>query len=84
MVTAEYFEELKESMSKRSVESLVEEFNEQVGRQGWTSIRGVHDSVLVDTLVAKGIDMSAVYDGVIISFKRKIKLNDDKTRVTFA
>lgn len=84
MVTAEYFEELKESMSKRSVESLVEEFNQQVGRQAWTSIRGVHDSILVDTLVARGIDMSAVYDGVIISFKRKIKLNNDKTRVIFA
>lgn len=84
MVTAEYYKELQDSMAKRSVESLVEEFNQQVGRQTWTSVRGVHDSVLVDTLVARGVDMSAVYDGVIISFKRKIKLNNDKTRVIFA
>ena len=67
MVTEEYFNELKESMSKRSAEYLVAEFNQQVGRQAWTSIRGVHDSVLVDTLIAKGIDMSAVYDCITIT-----------------
>ncbi len=83
MVTEVYYNELKESMSKRSVESLIEEFNQQVGRQAWTSIRGVHDSVLVDSLIAKGVDMSAVYDGVTISFSKKIKLNEDKNKVVF-
>lgn len=84
MVTAEYYKELQDSMAKRSVESLIEEFNQQVGRRAWTSIRGVHDSILIDTLIAKGVDVSAIYDGVIISFKRKIKLNNDKTCVIFA
>lgn len=84
MVTKEYFDELTESMGKRSVESLVAEFNKQVGSRAWTSIRGLHDSVLIDTLIAKGVDVSAVYDGVTISFKRKIALNADKTKVVFA
>ena len=84
MVTKEFFDNLQEEMASRSVESLVEEFNRQVGNTGWTSIRGLHDSVLIDTLIAKGVDVSAVYDGVGISFKRKIKLNEDKTRVIFA
>ena len=84
MVTKEYFDELQEEMASKSVEALVKEFNQQVGNRGWTSIRGLHDSVLIDTLIAKGVDVSAVYDGVTISFKRKIKLNGDKTRVTFA
>lgn len=84
MVTKEYFDELHEEMASRSVEELVEEFNQQVGCRSWTSIRGLHDSVLIDTLIAKGVDVSAVYDGVTISFKRKIKLNEDKTRVIFA
>ncbi len=83
MVTEVYYNELKESMSKRSVESLFAEFNQQVGSRAWTSLRGLHDSVLVDTLVAKGIDMSAVYDGVTISFSKKIKLNEDKSKVIF-
>ena len=84
MVTQEYFEEFKESMAKRSIESLIREFNRQVGRRAWTSIRGLHDSVLIDTLIAKGIDVSAVYDGVDISFARKITLSEDKKRIIFA
>ena len=84
MVTEEYFTELQESMAKRSVESLVSEFNHQVGRRTSNSIRGLHDSVLIDTLIEKGVDVSAIYDGVTISFARKIKLNEDKTKVIFA
>lgn len=48
------------------------------------SIRGLHDSVLIDTLIAKGVDVSAVYDGVTISFSRKRDLNADKTKVMLA
>ena len=84
MVTKEYFDELTKSMAKQSVESLVEDFNKQVGSRAWTSIRGLHDSVLIDTLIAKGVDVSAVYDGVTISFARKIALNADKTKVVLA
>lgn len=84
MVTQEYFEELKESMAKKSAESLVREFNSQVGRRSWTSIRSLHDSVLIDTLIAKAIDVSAVDDGVDISFARKIALSEDKKRIIFA
>ena len=84
MVTHEYYEELKENMAKKSVESLVSEFNRQVGRRAWTSIRGLHDSVLIDTLIAKGVDVSAVYDGVEISFARKIALSKDKKQIIFA
>ena len=84
MVTAEYYKELQESMAKRSAESLVEEFNQQVGRRAWTSIRGVHDSILIETLIAKGVDVSAIYDGVIISFDKKVSLNEAKNKVIFA
>lgn len=81
MVTKEYFDNLQEEMANRSVEALVKEFNQQVGNTGWTSIRGLHDSVLIDTLIAKGVDVSAVYDGVDISFARKVKLNTDKNKL---
>ena len=78
MVTKEYFDELKESMAKQSVESLIAEFNQQVGCSTFTSIRDLHDSVLIDTLIEKGIDVSAIYDGAIISFDHKVKLNGNK------
>lgn len=81
MVTEEYYKKLQADMASRSVESLIEEINQQVGNTGWTSIRGIHDSVLIDTLIAKGIDVSAVYDGVDISFKNHIALNEDKTKI---
>ena len=51
MVTKEYYDELTESMAKRSVESLIAEFNKQVGSRAWTSIRGLHDSVLSEKLL---------------------------------
>ena len=84
MVTQEYFEELKKSMAKKSVNALIREFNKQVGSRAWTSVRGLNDSVLVDTLIEKGIDVSAVYDGVEISFARKIALSKDKKQIIFA
>lgn len=83
MVTEEYYKNLKKNMAKRSVESLVAEFNKQVGSRAWTSIRGLHDSVLIDTLIEKGVDVSAVYDGVNISFKRKIALDKDRNKIIF-
>ena len=79
MVTEEYYKKLQADMASRSVESLIAEFNQQVGSRSWTSIRGLHDSVLIDTLIAKGIDVSAVYDGVNISFKKKVSLNETRT-----
>ena len=84
MVTEKYFNELKENMMKKSVDALISEFNRQVGSNAWTSLRGVHDSVLIDTLIAKGIDVSTIYDGVDISFKHKVKLSEDKTRIILA
>ena len=84
MVTKEYFDEFTESMEKMSAEALIEEFNKQVGSRAWTSIRAIHDRVLIDTLIAKGVDVSVIYDGVTISFARKIKLNADKTKVMLA
>jgi len=84
MVTEKYFNELRESMMQKSVDALICEFNRQVGNNAWTSLRGVHDSVLIDTLIAKGIDVATIYDGVDISFKHKVKLSEDKTRTILA
>lgn len=84
MVSEQYFNKLKRDMEKKSVEALVAEFNKQVGSRAWTSIRGLRDSVLIDTLIAKGVDVSAIYDGIDISFARKIALNEEKNCIIFA
>ena len=81
MVTKEYYDQLQSDMAKKSIDALIDEFNQQVGSRSWTSLRGLHDSVLIDTLIAKGIDVSAVYDGVNISFAHKIALDKDKNKM---
>ena len=78
------YQKIKNSVKQQSTEALVEQFNALIGKRCWASARAAHDAALIDTLIAKGVDVSAVYDGVTISFKRKIKLNEDKTRVIFA
>lgn len=78
------YQKIKNGVKSLSTEALVEQFNALIGKRCWASARAAHDAALIDTLIAKGVDVSAVYDGVTISFERKISLNDDKTRVIFA
>ena len=59
-----------------STQSLVEEFNRQVGSNAWTSTRAVHDQSLIAEFRKRGIDVTAVYDGALIDFRRNIHLNE--------
>ena len=71
------YQNIKNSVTKMNVESLIEEFNALVGNRSWTSARAAHDAALIDSFIKSGIDVSSVYDGTSISFKHKIALNDD-------
>lgn len=42
--------------------SLVETFNGQVGNRGFNSMRAAHDKALIDELVRRGVDVSAIFD----------------------
>ena len=76
-----HLEDFKKSMAEKSVEALIEDFNREVGSNAWVSMLAYHDFALIETLIAKGIDVSAIYDGKSISFARHISLNEDKSRV---
>lgn len=56
--------------------SLVESFNTQVGKRGFNSVRAAHDQALIDELVRRGIDVSAVFDGTTLSFSHHVELNN--------
>lgn len=84
MVRIYKYQKIKNAIAKMNVESLISEFNAMVGKRYWTSARAAHDAALIDTLVKKGVDVSAIYDGNSISFARQIALSDDKTRIIFA
>ena len=57
--------------------SLVESFNSQVGNRGFNSMRAAHDRALIDELVRRGIDVSAVFDGTTISFAHYVELDNN-------
>ena len=59
-------------LSSTPVSQLVEYFNREVGHRGWTSERAAYDAALIDALIHKGVDVSAVYDGTSIAFKQKV------------
>ena len=57
--------------------SLVESFNSQVGKRGFNSVRAAYDQALIDELVRRGIDVSAVFDGTTISFAHYVELDNN-------
>ena len=58
-----------------STQSLVEEFNRQVGSNAWTSARVVHDQALIAELQSRGIGITAIFDGHSIDFNHHVRLN---------
>ena len=60
MVRTYKYQSIKNSIAKMSVESLIEEFNALVGKRYWTSARAVHDVSLIESLIRRGIDVSAI------------------------
>ena len=59
-----------------STQSLVEEFNRQVGINAWTSARAVHDQALIAELQSRDIDITGIYDGHSIDFSHHIRLDE--------
>lgn len=57
--------------------SLVETFNSQVGKHGFNSMRAAHDQALIDELVRRGVDVSAVFDGTTLSFANHVELDNN-------
>lgn len=64
-----------------STQSLVEEFNRQVGSNAWTSARAVHDQALIAELQGRGIDISTVYNNSSIDFSRHICWDKTKNKI---
>lgn len=72
-------------LSSTPVPQLIEYFNREVGTRAWTSERAAFDAALIDALINKGIDVSAVYDGTSIKFKHKITIDfESKTLIPLA
>ena len=75
------YKNIKNMVNRQSTEALVEQFNAHVGKRCWASARAAHDTALIDTLIDRGVDVSAVYDGESISFKEHVVLNEDLNKL---
>ena len=76
MSTNNSLQEFAARFSAASTQSLVEEFNRQVGSNAWTSTRAVHNQALIAELQGRGIDISAIYDGRSINFSKTVRLDE--------
>ena len=56
--------------------TLIANFNRQVGNRGFNSQRAAHDVALIDELIRRGIDVSAIYDGATIKFANLIDIDE--------
>ena len=72
------YNEFAARFAASTLDSLVESFNGQVGCRGFNSARAAHDKALIDELVRRGIDVSAVSDGNAVSFARHVALEEGR------
>lgn len=76
----EHYQGYLKSFRKESLELLVERFNGEVGNYGWVGVRGAFLRALIETLEARGVDLTNIttqYDDLNTkghSFKYKVKL----------
>lgn len=61
-----FYNDFAACFAASTLTSLVESFNNQVGKRGFNSARAAYDQALIDELVRRGIDVSAVFDGTTI------------------
>ena len=67
-----------------SIQELVDIFNQSVGNHGWTSMRAVHDQILIDEMIRRGIDVSAIHKGNTTNFSRKVVYDETQQKLLIA
>ena len=81
MTRTDKYIHIKNRVNHKSTESLIGQFKAQVGKRCWASALAVHDTALIETLIDRGVDVSAVYDGESISFNKHVVLNEDLNKL---
>ena len=70
-----------EKLITYTIEQLVELFNREVGNNAWTSMRAAHDCALIDEFKRRGIDITAISNGNMISFNHPIMFDESGNRL---
>ena len=73
-----FYNDFAARFAASTLTSLVESFNSQVRNRGFNSVRAAHDRALIDELVRRGVDVSAVFDGTALSFAHHVELDNNR------
>ena len=75
-----YYTKYALQFADMQIPELVIVFNAQVQSRAWSNMRAYHDQALIDEFQRRGIDVSAVYDGKVLSFAHPVRydLSDNK------
>lgn len=73
-----FYNDFAARFAASTLPSLVKSFNSQVGNRGFNSVRAAHDKALIDELVRRDIDVSAVYDGTATSYAHHVELDNNR------
>lgn len=57
-----------------SNQALIEMYNQETDKKGWTSSRAIYLTTLINELKHLGIDISAIYDGITIHLNHKLPI----------
>ena len=68
-----YYTKYALQFADMQIPELVTIFNAQIQNRGWSSMRAYHDLALIDEFQRRGIDVSAVYDGKVITFAHSVR-----------
>ena len=68
-----YYTKYALQFADMQIPELVTIFNAQIQNRGWSSMRAYHDQALIDEFQRRGIDVSAIYDGKVITFAHSIR-----------
>lgn len=72
------YDQFAARFAAKFLSSLVDSFNCQFGCRGFNSARAAHDRALIDELISRGIDLSAVRSDGGTSFAHHVKLEDNR------
>ena len=67
-----------------SIQELVEFFNQSVNNRGWTSMRAVHDQMLIHEFMRRGIDVSAIHEGNTTDFTHAVTYDKEHNKLLIA
>ena len=68
-----YYTKYALQFADMQISELVTVFNSQVQSRAWSSMRAYHDQALIDEFQRRSIDVSAVYDGKVLSFAHSVR-----------